>query len=59
MELTWSEKDLSATMSLVLRADDGTGEFAGSVGKGTFQGTFDPSLKTKRGNVTGVLTLDY
>lgn len=57
--LTWSQSDLSATMSLVLTADNGTGSFVGNVGKGSFEGTMNPSLTTKGGNVTGVLTLNY
>jgi hypothetical protein len=55
--LVWSQMDLSATMSLQLTADDGTGYFVGNAGKGTFEGTLDPSQKS--GNLTGVLTLNY
>ena len=56
-ELVWNETDLNASMHLDLSADNGTGLFVGSIGKGKFQGTLDRMSKVS--TVSGELILEY
>jgi hypothetical protein len=55
--IVWSDADLTAKMSLELSADDGTGAYLGSIGKGRFDGMLDRTGKT--GTISGALTLSY
>lgn len=56
-EIIWSQTDLNASMRLELVADDGTGLFVSSKGKGMFQGALDRMSQVT--TVSGELTLNY
>lgn len=56
-EVVWDGRGGTATISLQLTGDDGTGMFAGNIGSGTFEGGLNRT--TSPASVSGILTLKY